>query len=145
VIADDLLGESVNYNNQVVPSPGTDPDLGHVRTPDVIGIIRLGLGMRNLTFSPVVFLVYQQIILFHQLIDAFFIDFNALSIIEIGPASAVTPKGMIRLDGVDHWQYHSPMICFKRWFSSESFFPHLVIFLLSKAECPYWSSCSLQR
>jgi len=38
-------------DDQIIPAPGADLDLGHIRSPDMVGIRGFGLGMRNLSFS----------------------------------------------------------------------------------------------
>ncbi len=52
-MADDFLGVPIQNDDQIIPTPGADLDLGHIRSPDLIGIERLWLGTRNLSFGLV--------------------------------------------------------------------------------------------
>lgn len=52
-MADDFLGVPIQDDDQIIPTPGADLDLGHIRSPDMVGIIGFGLGTRNLSFSSI--------------------------------------------------------------------------------------------
>lgn len=52
-MADDFLGVPIQDQDQIIPTPGADLDLGHIPSPDMIGIVSLGLGTRNLSFSAI--------------------------------------------------------------------------------------------
>ena len=59
-LLDDLFGIPVKHNDQIVPAPGANFNLGHIRTPDVIGITSLGLGTSWPSLSFVSFLLTSR-------------------------------------------------------------------------------------
>ena len=98
-MADDFLGVPIQNDDQIIPAPGANLNLGHICSPDMVGIVGLGLGTGNLSFSLIfVYLGYQKAIFFHQPVDAFLIDHETLPIVEIGPTPAVTPEGVFSLN-----------------------------------------------
>jgi len=53
MITNHLFGVPVKDNNQVVPTPGADLDLGHIRTPDLVGTGSPWLGTENGSFGSI--------------------------------------------------------------------------------------------
>ena len=65
-MADDFLAVSIQNDDQIIEAPGADLDLGHIRSPDVVGIGRFGLGTRNLSFRLIsIYLGHQKTLFFH--------------------------------------------------------------------------------
>ena len=52
-MADDLLAIPIQEDDQTISASGADLDLGHIRSPDMVGIRGLRLGTRNLYFRLV--------------------------------------------------------------------------------------------
>ena len=71
---DDFLGVAFNYNQQVIPTPGINLDLGHIGIQDLIGISDFRIRTINFSFYLVtVFSVHQKILIFHRSINSLFI------------------------------------------------------------------------
>src|SRR3990167_6631524 len=101
-MAHDLFGVPVKDDGQIQPSPGTDLDLGHVNAPEVVGMIRVRLGTNGAAPGLKTCLRrHDQLLLFHQAIDAFLVNSDTLTVFEIRPDAAVTPEGMVGLDILD--------------------------------------------
>jgi len=81
-----------------MPAPGANLDLGHIGSPDMVGISRFGLGTRNLSFSLVfLFILVTKDHLLSSTGRWLLVNHKTLPVVEIGPTPAVTLEGVFCL------------------------------------------------
>jgi len=105
MVSHDRLGLPIEHHDAIDPAHVLDQDLGHVNAPPLVRPGGVGLAPRR---RPLGFQAlpgcHEQVMLPHQAQDPFLVDRQLLDKAQGRPAPAVSPAGVLRLQGLETFE-----------------------------------------
>jgi hypothetical protein len=98
-VADDFLGMPVEDDGEIHPAPVAKLDLGHVDAPVLVGAVSFDLALHGCaTGTETHVFGNEKFLLFHDAVDALFVNGKPFAVFEISPDTAIAPEGVKSLE-----------------------------------------------